>query len=86
MENTGIFVYLYSHACPFMRGSAAIGEWIESAIYLSQGYNFTYGVCSGRFRDSDNLDALAAPTLGLFMSTYLDKVRLEPITKKARGP
>jgi Avirulence protein len=30
--------YLFAHAMPFSRGSAAIGEWIENMIYQYHGY------------------------------------------------
>lgn len=36
------FQYLLSHISPFFRGSAAICEWIEMAIFCSHGYKVSY--------------------------------------------
>lgn len=39
--------YLFSHAMPLKRGSAAVGEWLEMAIYQYHGFNIKYaeGIC-----------------------------------------
>ena len=31
--------YLFAHAMPYMRGTASIAEWLESAIYLFHGFD-----------------------------------------------
>lgn len=35
----GAIRYKFAHAIPFIRGSAAIGEWIETALYRYMGFN-----------------------------------------------
>ena len=34
--------YLYAHAMPFVRGSAATGEWFEQSIFQYHGYSLEY--------------------------------------------
>jgi hypothetical protein len=38
-NQVALFRYLFAHAMPFSRGSAAVGEWLEKAIYQYQGYH-----------------------------------------------
>ncbi len=38
MKQVGKMRYLFAHCMPFYRGSAAIGEWLETAIYHSLGF------------------------------------------------
>ncbi|MBX9743896.1 MAG: hypothetical protein K2X08_01650 [Chlamydiales bacterium] len=56
--------YLFAHAMPYVRGSAAIGEWIEEIIYRDRGLSFRR--IEGQSAD---LEAFAAP----LWSTYLDR-------------
>lgn len=56
--------YLFSHAMPFQRGSAAIGEWIEQSLFRYHGYDVAY--------HSDvniNMEALIS-SLNEFMEKY----------------
>ena len=46
--------YLFSHCAPFARGSMAISEWIEMAIYESHGFEIKYKL-------PVNLEALTLP-------------------------
>lgn len=37
-DQVALIRYLFAHAMPFSRGSAAIGEWLEKTIYQYHGY------------------------------------------------
>lgn len=41
-QHMALFKYQFSHAKPFFRGSAAISEWMERAVYAYQGYAVIY--------------------------------------------
>lgn len=38
VKTMALFRFFFAHAMPFARGSAAIGEWLEKAIYLYHGF------------------------------------------------
>ena len=38
-EKIGLLQYLFAHAMPYDRGSEAISEWLESALYRYHGYS-----------------------------------------------
>lgn len=71
-QNVATFRYLFGHAAPYIRGSAAIAEWIEKAIYLQKEYEFDY--TSG----SADLDAMTSLSLAEFVDTYVSKAILTP--------
>jgi Avirulence protein len=41
-DRAALVRYLFAHAMPYVRGSAAIGEWFEKTIYRFHGYECTY--------------------------------------------
>lgn len=57
--------YLFAHAVPYIRGSAAIGEWIEEIIYRDRGLNFTR--VEGQ---SGDLEAFIAPLWSTYLTQY----------------
>jgi hypothetical protein len=48
------------HCMPFCRGSAAIGEWLQEAIYTSHGLEIN--------STGYDLKAISSPTLDEFMA------------------
>lgn len=68
-----LFQYEFSHAMPFIRGSAAIGEWFETAMYrfhgLEESYNNQYHI---------NLEALVS-SLKDFVQKYPSLIKLEKL-------
>ena len=42
MREMAFFQYLMAHACPFLRGSAAICEWFEMALFATHGFQVQY--------------------------------------------
>ena len=84
-EKLAIFRYLFAHATPYMRGSAAVGEWFEKAIYKHCGYDFEYKLplsSSGEVtgRPTADLDVLTSLSLSEFMGDYLSKAVLTEIS------
>lgn len=76
-EKCAEFHYLMSHAMIFVRGSAAITEWITLALYLYHDFKPT--------RYSDNsIDELAMgnPSMKKFVSEYVSDVVLTPIKSR----
>lgn len=65
-EATALFRYYFAHAMPFERGSAAISEWFETAIYHYHNFKrVTYS------KDKQvDLEALTTPSLPEFMQKY----------------
>ncbi|MGZ3633642.1 MAG: hypothetical protein ACXU9U_00275 [Parachlamydiaceae bacterium] len=64
LRNTvGLIRYLFSHAMPFSRGSATIGEWIEKIIYNSHGFKFEHKIGT-----KGDLEALTAPLWSTFIT------------------
>ena len=64
--------YLFSHAMPLERGSAAVGEWLEMALYQYHGFTIKYaeGICV-------NMEALTLPYKE-FMVKYPSFLKIEP--------
>lgn len=71
VENVGMMLYLYSHAMPYQRGSAAIGEWLEKIVYEHHG--FSVGERPGMKVDLTALTTLRAE---LFMTAYQESTVL----------
>ncbi|MBS0585350.1 MAG: hypothetical protein JSR76_03495 [Verrucomicrobia bacterium] len=64
-NRVSLLSYTFSHTMPFVRGSAAIQEWLRAAIFRSHGLEMTYN------RDaSADLDALTALSLGDFVTVH----------------
>lgn len=72
-KNIAIFRYLFAHACPYERGSAAVSEWIEKAIYLYKGYEVQYP--EGYRID---LEAMTSLDLSEFVKDYMLNVTQNP--------
>ncbi len=73
IEISGHLNYLFSHAMPFDRGSAAIGEWIETIIFRYHGYDVAYNN-----EVNINLEALISP-LHAFIEKYPSMIKISPI-------
>jgi hypothetical protein len=67
------FQYCTAHACPFYRGSAAIGEWFEMILFALHGFSITY-----KEEYSINLEALTS-TLPEFIRNYPTYFELRPL-------
>lgn len=69
IEKIALLRYIFAHAMPFQRGSAAIGEWLEGSIYQHLGFAI-------KSPDTDTKDStdLAAIT-SLKFSDYLEKYK-----------
>ncbi len=78
-EKVAYFSYLFAHATPFKRGSAAISEWFERAIYCFHGYELSY--------QSDKMANLEALTQLLpdFMAKYDEMVKIKPLQVPVRA-
>ena len=72
--------YLFSHAMPLERGSAAVGEWLEMALYQYHGFDIKYaeGVCV-------NMEALTLPYRE-FMEKYTSFFKIYPINSSQEKP
>ncbi len=69
-KTVALLVYEWAHATPFLRGSAATGEWLEQAIY---GYHKL--ICEYNPQKTANLEAFALP-LQEFVDTYDSMIRV----------
>ncbi len=69
----GLINYLFAHSMPFIRGSAAIAEWLEMAIYRYHGLDLQYNEAT-----SINMEALVQP-LNEFIEKYPSMIKIEPI-------
>ncbi len=70
----GLLRYEFSHCMPFLRGSAAIGEWLEKAIYRFHGFKPTHSS-----RTIGDCEALTALDLEKFLTVYPTTITLDPI-------
>ncbi|MDR3476819.1 MAG: hypothetical protein P4M14_02160 [Gammaproteobacteria bacterium] len=68
-----LFQYEFSHAMPFMRGSAAVGEWFETAMYRFHGLEASYNN-----QHHINLEALVS-SLKDFVQRYPSFIKLEKL-------
>jgi hypothetical protein len=72
-NRVGLLRYVFAHAMPYARGSAAIGEWLEESIYKYHHFDAEH--------DSDvciDLEALSAFHLAEFMEVYTKSLDLRP--------
>jgi hypothetical protein len=75
INDVGSIRYLLAHSMPYIRGSAAIAEWLEESIYKSHDLNMQR--VPGK---SSDLEAFASPTLDTFMNEkYTSTIELSPI-------
>jgi hypothetical protein len=82
-ENMAILRYLFSQATFYNRGSAAIAEWVEKAIYKYHGYEFEYKYPENEGvegKPSGDLDAFTSLTLTDYINTYVKKANLTPFS------
>jgi hypothetical protein len=63
--------YELDHNMPLGRGSSAVGEWMEQAIYASKGYQMKYAISKLL-----NLEAVTS-TLPEFVENYSKLTRFE---------
>jgi hypothetical protein len=78
LKNHVAFIrYLFAHAMPYQRGSAAIAEWLERAIYASHGFECTH---SGK--TMGDMEAFIAPTWDVFEEKYAETVTLTKVKGK----
>lgn len=77
INQVGLINYLFAHAMPYQRGSAAICEWIEMAIYAYHGFDLKYNE-----NYSVNMEALTLP-LDEFISKYPSMIQLEVTPRNA---
>ena len=72
IQTVGRLRHKFSHSILFNRGSAAIAEWVETAIYRYHGFeNFDYN--KDKMVD---LEALTAPDLEHFLENYPSMINL----------
>ena len=55
-NRSGLLQYQFAHAMPYLRGSAAISEWLEATLYQLHGYTL-----QRKAHESVNVHALAHP-------------------------
>lgn len=67
-KDVALMRYLLAVATPRIRGSAAIGEWLEGAIYRFHQYGLKYH--PSYQRQSVDLDAITAPLFSEFLEKY----------------
>ncbi|SCA62807.1 hypothetical protein SCG7109_AD_00440 [Chlamydiales bacterium SCGC AG-110-M15] len=61
-HHVGHMRFWLAHAHPFIRGSAAVSEWLEQSVYRAKGYKITYN------EEMADLKAISVPSLRLFSS------------------
>jgi len=76
MNQVALLRYIFAHACPYARGSAAIGEWLEMAIYRYFSYS-----CTNTLPGKQSVDILALTTLTYteYLEQYRELVKLERV-------
>lgn len=75
-ERVALFRYLFAHATPFMRGSAAIGEWIEMGLYSCHDL-LAVRVCQSYM--SSDLVAFATSLFPEYLVDYNARIEVTPI-------
>jgi hypothetical protein len=72
------FRYFFAHASIYLRGSAAIGEWIEKAIYKSHGLSleYKYPTLDRPERPLADLDAFLSFGPSEFIADYCEKAHV----------
>lgn len=75
----GLMRYYFAHCMPWTRGSAAIAEALEGAIYYAGGFNVSHNP-----QMLVDLEALSTPKISEFMEKYPEMVQLTPILAPAQ--
>jgi hypothetical protein len=72
------FRYFFAHMSVYSRGSAAIGEWIEKAIYKSHGFSleYKYPILDCDERPLADLDAFISLGPSEFIADYCAKAHV----------
>ncbi len=73
-QKVALLQYQLAHTMPFIRGSAAVAEWLEEAIYRSHGFQIIYLKPKGTV----NLEALTS-SLPQFMENYESMIDLRSL-------
>jgi len=80
LENMALFRFFFAHACPFVRGSAAIAEWFEQSLSIAiLGKKLVYGSRNAFEMSSGDLDALTSITPSEYFALYKQQVKLETL-------
>lgn len=66
IDYIGLIRYEFAHASPLVRGSAAIGEWLETALYYFLGFSDFRQTA----KTTIDLEAFSSLTLDEFMERY----------------
>ncbi len=69
--------YIFAEAMPYTRGSAAIAEWLEQAIYRAHGYTCTYH--PNYPRESVDLVAISNLKYSDYLARYQQLVDCKPL-------
>lgn len=69
--------YLFSHAMPYRRGSAAISEWLETIIFSYHGYEISY-----HSELNVNLEALTSQ-IHEFVEKYPNMINISPLARSS---
>lgn len=75
-KNIGLMRYYMAHCMPWGRGSAAIAEALEGAVYNACGYQVLHNP-----KMLVDLEALSTPQISVFMENYPNMVKLLPIVE-----
>jgi hypothetical protein len=73
IAHVALFQYEFAHAMPFSRGSAAVSEWFERAIFMYHGFDVSYNQ-----KKMVNLEALSTPA-NEFVSNYSSMITLKAL-------
>jgi hypothetical protein len=77
MNQMALFRYIFAQAMPYHRGSAAIAEWFEGAIYQVRGFSCTYRPAYEK--ESVDLVAIASFKFSDYLQRYRELVQLTAI-------
>jgi hypothetical protein len=83
-KKVAIFRYLLAQATLYQRGSAAIAEWIEKAIYKYHGFNFDYKYPKETLlekKPSGDLDAFTNLHLTKYLNIYMKNAHIQVLVE-----
>lgn len=77
-EKMALFRYIFAHGMPYQRGSAAIGEWLEMAIYRHLGFS-----CSQPNREEPvDLAALTCFSFAEYLKKYNELTQISFLNER----
>lgn len=79
-EKMALFRYIFAHGNPFIRGSSAIGEWLEKAIYQHLGFSCEQP--KGNSTETIDVFALTALSFAEYLRKYHEAIRIAPIKEQ----